>query len=238
LQIAGDKIEAKFEERLNRFVARVRLNDVSMNVHVPNSGRLRELLTFGARVILRDSKNPSRKYRYSLIMVYKDGIYISVDSLIPNKLMVEELRKKSPIFKENPRTLDMLEYAHVKPEVVFGDSRFDIALSDGNEKKYYIEIKGVTLVENNRAFFPDAPTARGTKHLLELARAKSLGFGAGVFFIIQRDDADLFSPNDTMDPEFGEALRFAAKGGVDVFAYKCRVSPEKIDLIEAVNILL
>ena len=71
---------------------------------------------------------------------------------------------------------------------------------------------------------------------MELARAKSRGFGAGVFFVIQREDAELFSPNDPMDPKFGNALRFAEDRGVDVFAYKCRVSSEKIDLIEEVKI--
>ena len=203
MQIIGDKIEAQFEKRLNRFVARVRINNKSFNVHVPNSGRLAELLTPGARVILRDSENPNRKYRYSLIMVYKDGVYISVDSLLPNKLILYALKTKHAVFKGDLRTSKLLDYPNIKPEAKYGNSRFDVALGDGSIIKYYIEIKGVTLVEDRISMFPDAPTIRGTKHLLELAKAKSEGFGAGVFFVIQREDADIFSPNDLMDIKFG-----------------------------------
>ncbi|MDN5311937.1 MAG: sugar fermentation stimulation protein [Thermoanaerobacteraceae bacterium] len=86
--------------------------------------------------------------------------------------------------------------------------------------------------------FPDAPTERGTKHLLELIEAKREGFGAGVFFVIQREDAKFFSPNDAMDPAFGKALRAAARVGVDIFAYRCKVKPDSIELAETVKICL
>lgn len=238
MDIIGNKVEAIFQKRLNRFVARVMLQGKSIDVHVPNSGRLAELFIPGARVILRDSDNPSRKYRFDLIMVYHNDILVSVDSILPNKLLVEEFKRKTSLLKSNGKIQKLLEYSYIKPEIKYEDSRFDMGLGEFEEIKYYIEIKGVTLVENRLALFPDAPTLRGTKHLLGLSKAKAKGYGAGVFFIIQRQDADVFTPNDEMDQEFGKALRYAQDVGVDIFAYKCQVSPNKINLIKQLKVKL
>jgi len=251
MKIPGRKVEAVFEERLNRFVAKVNLKGKSIEVHVPNSGRLAELLAPGARAVLRQAANPLRKFRYDLIMAYKDGILVSVDSILPNKLMaalfkegIDFLLQRGLDFNQSESIKKMLEYDFVRPEVKFKNSRFDIGLgkNDGRGSeagiKSYIEVKGVTLVENNLARFPDAPTERGTKHLLELIEAKREGFGAGIFFVIQREDAAAFSPNDSMDPAFGKALRTAARAGVDMFACRCRVEPDNIELLETVSIIL
>ncbi|MDI3480930.1 MAG: sugar fermentation stimulation protein [Tepidanaerobacteraceae bacterium] len=248
--IPGKKVEAIFEKRLNRFVARVDLKGGSIEVHVPNSGRLAELLVPGARVVLRETANRLRKYCYDLIMVYKDDILVSVDSMLPNKLMVVALKESKDFFQQDNynwlcKTIKKIEgYDFVRSEVKFKDSRFDIGIgkndADGKKDsiKYYMEVKGVTLVEKKMALFPDAPTERGTKHLLELVEAKREGFGAGVCFVIQREDADAFSPNDAMDTSFGRALRAAARAGVDVFAVRCRVELDNIELMEAVKIIL
>lgn len=255
--IPGKKVHAIFEQRLNRFVAKVNLKGESIKVHVPNSGRLKELLTPGTVVILRELGNPLRKFKYDIIMAYKDGKLVSIDSLLPNKLVKAFLEQGINTFEHNKKDIDKLfEYDFVRSEVTFKKSRFDIGLGTSNkvpveiekegtydkaEKggiKYYMEIKGVTLVEENIARFPDAPTERGTKHLLELIEAKREGFGAGVFFVIQRQDAKFFSPNDAMDPAFGKALRAAARVGVDIFAYRCKVKPNSIELAETIKICL
>ncbi|TYP58492.1 DNA/RNA nuclease SfsA [Thermosediminibacter litoriperuensis] len=229
MRIEGIKIDATFEERLNRFVAAVKIGNRPHKVHVPNSGRLAELLVPGARVILREAQNPARKYPYDLIMVYTGDTLVSVDSSLPGRLLISELSRD--------RILSF-DYDFVKPEVKYGGSRFDIGLGSRGKIFYYIEVKGVTLVENGRALFPDAPTERGAKHMLELARAREEGYGAGVFFIVQREDADRFSPNDTMDKKFGDALRRAAEAGVEVFAYSCQVDRNEILLLNPLPVEL
>lgn len=287
MRIPGKKVEAIFEKRINRFVARVNLMGKSMEVHVPNSGRLKEILTPGARVILREAESPVRKFKYDIILAYKDGILVSIDSVLPNKLVKVFLEDKIRLLKQfEGRTIapllsfkdftklsklaeeksakeaiagaetaelnGLFKYDFVTPEVKFKNSRFDLGLGRENKAgddinihakekdniEYYMEIKGVTLVEKNIARFPDAPTERGTKHLLELIEAKMRGFGAGIFFVIQREDADIFSPNDAIDPAFGKALRDAASAGVDIFAYRCEVEHDEIELTDKIKELL
>ena len=102
----------------------------------------------------------------------------------------------------------------------------------------YLEVKGVTLEDNNHAMFPDAPTDRGARHLKELVEAKKRGYGAGVLFLIQMDGVKSFSPNDERDPKFGEALRYAYNNGVDILAYNCNVTNEGIEINEKIKIIL
>ncbi|KXG78691.1 Sugar fermentation stimulation protein A [Fervidicola ferrireducens] len=229
MKIDGEKVDGIFEKRLNRFVASVKINDKPEYVHVPNSGRLKELLTPGARVILQKALNSHRKYPYDLIMVYKGNTLVSIDSTLPSRLLASELSKKK---------LLKLDYDWVKTEVPCGNSRFDIALGNDGKIFYYMEVKGVTLVEEGKALFPDAPTERGAKHMIELAKAKKEGFGAGVFFVVQRDDAEIFSPNDSMDENFGKALRVAANAGVELFAYSCRVTQDEVVLLRPLPVQL
>ena len=99
-------------------------------------------------------------------------------------------------------------------------------------------MKGVTLEDKGYARFPDAPTERGAKHLLELVEAKKQGYGAGAMFLIQLKDVNKFSPNDERDQEFGKALRFAKENGVDIFAYNCIVTEDGIEINEPVEIIL
>lgn len=229
MKIDGEKVDGIFEKRLNRFVASVKINERSVNVHVPNSGRLKELLAPGNRVILQKALNSHRKYPYDLIMVYKGNTLVSIDSTLPSRLLASELSKKK---------LLKLDYDFVKTEVSYGNSRFDIALGNDGEIFYYMEVKGVTLVEEGKALFPDAPTERGAKHMMELTKAKKEGFGAGVFFVVQRDDAEIFSPNDSMDENFGKALRVAANAGVELFAYSCRVTQDEVVLLRPLPVKL
>ncbi|MGL5245229.1 MAG: DNA/RNA nuclease SfsA, partial [Sarcina sp.] len=120
----------------------------------------------------------------------------------------------------------------------FGNSRFDFKLSDNLGNEYYLEVKGVTLEDGGKCRFPDAPTERGRKHLLELIDVKEKGMGAGVLFLIQMEQAKEFSPNDETDSKFAEALRLAHGKGVDIFAYRCKVTTEEITLIDEVKVFL
>lgn len=223
-------IKAEFIDRPNRFYANVKLEGKEIKVHVPNTGRCKELLIPGVTVYLREENNPARKTPYDLIMVKKGDILISIDSHIPNKV-VEEALKMGKIKK-------LKKYNTILREKMFEKSRFDFKISDNEENEYYLEVKGVTLEDDKYARFPDAPTERGTRHLWELIKAKKRGYGAGVLFLIQLEGVLNFSPNDERDSKFGEALRAAKAAGVDIFAYNCIVTEESIEINEEVQIIL
>jgi sugar fermentation stimulation protein A len=160
------------------------------------------------------------------MLVAHDGVLVSVDARLPNSLFAEALASgRLEPFREYARP----ERGHVHREVRYGESRLDFRLT-GLESVCWVEVKSVTLVENRTALFPDAPTARGTRHIQELSRAVKDGEKAAIVFVAQRPDAQRFAPNDDADPAFGAALRAAADAGVGVYAWTCAVSPHTIAL--------
>ena len=203
--------EAIFIDRPNRFNAKVKYNDEEIVVHVPNTGRCKEILKPGCKVFLREENNPNRKTKFDLIAAYKEDMLISIDSQIPNKVVKEALENKS-IGK-------LKKYNNILSEKTFGKSRFDFKLSNDIGEEYYLEVKGVTLEENKKCSFPDAPTERGRKHLLELIDVKKSGLGAGVLFFFFFEGITEFLLYVETDLEFGEALRRDKKAGVEIFAY-------------------
>jgi sugar fermentation stimulation protein A len=224
MEIEGRLVEGKFVARLNRFLVKVRL-DGEVECFLPNPGRLEELLVPGAGVILREVKR-KRKTGYDLIGVRRDEGVVSIDSRIPNKLVREAL--------ENQAFEEFAGYEKIQPEYSFGKSKFDFLLTDGEE--CLLEVKSCTLVREGVAMFPDAPTGRGRRHVEELIEAKKKGYRACVLFVVQHIDVRRFSPNDTMDPEFGEALRRAAAEGVEVYAYSSEFLGREIKIKERVEV--
>lgn len=224
-------ISGKFISRPNRFIAKVEIDGTEETVHVKNTGRCRELLVPDARVYLSVSDNPARQTRCDLIAVEKirggKPLLINMDSQLPNGA-AEEWLNKCGLFSEN---------AVIRREVTFGKSRFDFCVDDGG-RKTFIEVKGVTLENDGVALFPDAPTERGVKHLNELVECVKEGYGAYVLFVIQMKEIREFRPNDSMHPEFGDALRNAAENGVEIIAADCLVTPDSmvIDGEIAVNL--
>lgn len=221
---------ATFVKRPNRFNATVIFEEKEIVVHVPNTGRCKEILIPGCQVFIREETNPTRKTKYDLIGAYKGEKNICIDSQIPNKVVREAL--------EYGAVDNLKEYTNILSEKTFGNSRFDFKLSKDDGKEYYLEVKGVTLEEGGNSKFPDAPTERGRKHLLELIEVKKSGRGAGLLFLVQIEDVQTFRPNDEMDPKFAEALREAARNGVDIFAYSCIVTESGIKLNKPVKIML
>ena len=210
-----------FVRRVNRFVAEVLIDGKTERVHVKNTGRLRELLMPEARITLEKASDPKRKTAYDLISVYKTGLgWVNIDSLAPNELM--------------KRYLMSLDYDAVKPEYTYGDSRVDFYMERQGEK-YLTEVKGCTLAADlNRGIglFPDAPTERGVKHLNELAAAATEGYHCEIAFVIQMNGIRTVLPNDDTQPAFGEALVRAAKAGVRVASYGCRVEADSISITD------
>lgn len=216
-----------FKKRPNRFIAHVEINGKEEVCHVKNTGRCRELLVSDALVFLEESDNPNRKTKYDLIAVEKGNRLINRDSQIPNKVVEEWLKEGNLFGKE----------AKVRREVVYGNSRFDLYIESG-ERKIFMEVKGVTLEENNVVRFPDAPTQRGVKHIQELEKCIKDGYEAYLIFVIQMEDVDYFTPNRDTHPEFAEALKTAEKAGVHILAYDCIVRKDLINLAKPVRVYL
>ncbi|MFL0197042.1 DNA/RNA nuclease SfsA [Clostridium sp. WILCCON 0269] len=223
-------VKAKFISRPNRFKAHVNFNNSELIVHVPNTGRCKEILVPDSTVILREENGPHRKTKYDLIAAYKGNRLINIDSQIPNKVVEEALNNKGISYFKH--------YEKIEREKTFGNSRFDLRLLGKENEKCYIEVKGVTFEEKGVAMFPDAPTERGRKHLLELVEVKKSGMEAAVLFLIQMQGIKYFRPYDEMDKKFGEALRYAKENCVKVFAYNCDVGENFIVLKHEVTVQL
>ena len=225
-------VQATFIERPNRFIAYCKINETIEKVHVKNTGRCRELLTPNCTVYLEESDNPNRKTKYSLIAVQKGNRLINMDSQVPNKVVQEALINKTIVLPG----LDE-EISFIKPEKTYGNSRFDIYLETEN-KKAFIEIKGVTLEENDIVLFPDAKTERGVKHIKELIEAKKDGYHSYIIFVVQMKNVKYFTPNIKMHKELGDALIEAQNLGVNILAYDCEVTPNSIEVKDEVNVKL
>lgn len=218
--------DAVFLQRPNRFIARVLLHGREETVHVKNTGRCKELLVPGAKIYLEQSQNPARKTKWDLIAVEKGDRLINMDSQLPNRVAEEWLTQGG-----------LGKFPQVLREQTWGASRLDFCLKSPDRTKY-VEVKGVTLEEGGRVYFPDAPTARGTKHLEELTKIRQQGMEAAVLFVVQMEQVTAFSPNDATDPAFGTALRRAAKAGVEVVAIDCRVWPDQVTPGQRVPVIL
>ena len=221
MKMASGLKRARFGERLNRFLARVEVDGKEMLVHVPNSGRMRELFVSGATVYVSPADTYGRKTAFDLRLVSIDGVLVSCDSRLPPALVAEAQRLG--------RIGEFAGYPVIEREKTFGESRLDLCFS-GPRGRVYVETKSATLVRGGMALFPDAPTTRGTKHVRTLMKAVDEGHGAAVVFVVQRDDATCLSPNRDGDPEFISALEEAQRKGVGVYAYGCRVTMDEISL--------
>ena len=221
-----DKIvKGKFIERPNRFIAYVDIDGKTEKCHVKNTGRCKELLIPGATVYLEESNNQNRKTKYSLVGVMKENIMINMDSQAPNKVVKEWLESKT---SEKGITL-------IKPEKVYGESRIDFYY-ETDSSKAYMEVKGVTLIEDGIARFPDAPTERGIKHIEHLIELKKLGYDTYIMFVIQCKGVRCFEPNDATHKAFGDALRKASKAGVEILAFDCIVTENSLIIDSPVEV--
>ncbi|HBI72222.1 MAG TPA: DNA/RNA nuclease SfsA [Lachnospiraceae bacterium] len=217
-----------FLRRPNRFIAYVDLDGEEVLCHIPNTGRLGELLVPGAQVILSHHPSPARKTEYELRMVMKNFCWISIDSQLPNALAEEAIA--SDVIEE------LQGYSEIRREVTYQNSRFDLQLL-GNDT-CFVEVKGVTLERDGWCYFPDAPTARGKKHIDELICAMKDGYRSVLLFVVQITDVRGFSPNKITDPDFSDKVKYASENGVEILAYNCLISPQEISITGKVPIIL
>ncbi len=221
-------IPAKFLERPNRFIAYVDIAGKRTKVHVKNTGRCKELLQENATVYLEESDNKERSTAYDLVVVDKAGRLINMDSNAPNKVVGEWL-EAGGLYED---------VSLVKPEKTYGNSRFDFYVESASGKKAFLEVKGVTLEEDNVAAFPDAPSERAVKHVEELITAHQEGYEAYLVFVVQMKGVVRVEPNWSTQPAFGEALRRARKEGVKLLSYDCLVEQDSLQIDEAVPVVI
>ena len=230
MQLSERLLRGSFLGRRNRFAADVLVDGRHATAHVPNSGRMEELLVEGASVLLNLAPAlAERRTAFDLVLVRYQGRWVGVDSRMPPALAIEAWR--SGLLPA------LAGYQSVRREVRFGESRLDLQFQ-GPQGLCYAETKSVNLVEEGLALFPDAPTSRGVRHLGELVRAVSDGHAAAAVFVIQRDDARALAPYEAADPQFARALRVAAAHGVGIYAIACSVTETAITPMSLVPVRL
>lgn len=213
-------VSGMFRRRLNRFVVEIENAGDNLLIHLPNSGRLRELLVPGAEVGWLPRPERQGATAGDLLLVKYQERWVCVDARVPNQLAAAMLQKRLWPYP-------LPAFARLQREVSAGPHRFDLGWQ-GEKGRGWLEVKSVTLVVEGQGRFPDAPTERGTGHLLHLAELRRQGDWAGVLFVIQRADADSFAPNQQTDPEFAAALVQAARAGVEIAAALCPVDEQGI----------
>ena len=225
MKLPAPLIEGKLIRRYQRFLADVELTDSAVvTAHTPNTGSMKGLIRAGARVWLYDTGNAHRKYPLSWELVEaRSEVLVDINTNRANMLVREAI--------ENGTIVNLQCYQEIKAEVCYGreQSRIDLLLT-GPPGSCYIEVKSVTLVDDGVALFPDAVTARGVKHLRELAHVVSVGHRAVIFFCVQRSDTREVRPADGIDPLYGETLREVMELGVEAFAYQADVARDKVKL--------
>ncbi len=215
------------QKRYKRFLADVLLeNQQTLTVHCPNSGSMRGCSEPGSPVLISYSDGLKRKYAWTLEMVRHQGVWIGVHTGRTNAIVREGL--ETGIIRDFGRILT------ITPEIVVSEkSRLDFLLAT-EQGEIYLEVKNCSLAENNVALFPDAVTARGSKHLRELVRLAEAGFGAAIVFCVQRSDAASCKPAAAIDPVYAETVAWASSKGVQFLAYQADVQPERITITKKI----
>jgi len=216
-------VAGKLIKRYKRFLSDVELNDGSIVIaHCTNSGSMKSCVEEDAPVFLSPATDPKRKTKFTWEMIYMNGGWIGVNTLVPNKLAFDAI-----VAGEIEK---LKEYTFVKREVKFDDSCFDI-YAENETERCFIEVKNVTMKEGNYGLFPDAVTTRGRKHLKTLIEVKKQGIRAVMLYVIQRMDVEFFGVAKEIDPEYAISLRKAMDNGVEVIAVQAKVSPDGIEIV-------
>ena len=215
-------------KRYKRFFADIKYNNKTVTAHCPNTGSMMGLLVKGNKVWFSESDSPTRKLKYTLEIIEINKKKVGINTLLTNKIVLEALNSK--------KIKNLTKFNNIKTEVKFSiNTRFDFLLTNGKEK-CFLEVKNVTLVrEETVAEFPDAITARGTKHLNELVVAKKRGFQSYILYLIQREDCRYFKIAEDIDKNYKLAFDEALKSGVKILCYDCKLSNKEIKLNNPIN---
>lgn len=215
-------IKGRFIKRYKRFFTDVELADGTTVVsHCPNTGSMKGLLDFDSAYISHVD-DPKRKLKYTLQFIEKGDVRVGVNTHFTNKIAFEAV--------ENGIINELKDFKEIKAEVKYGsqNSRIDILLTENDDTLHYVEVKNTTLAENTTALFPDAVTTRGQKHLQELMEMVEQGHKATMLYVVNRNDCTDFSVAQEIDPDYASLLKQAAKAGVQILAYACKLNDEEI----------
>lgn len=235
--------EGRLVKRYKRFLCDVRLeNGKLLTIHCPNTGSMKNCCPDNARVWFSRSDNPKRKYAHTWEMVESPaGDRIGINTLRANALVEEALlARKIPGLKQ---------FAALRREVPYGreNSRIDFLLErsnlqrndlqQSNKANIYIEVKSVTLLEQDGwGYFPDAVSERGQKHLRELIEIVRSGEQAILFFCVQHSGISKMKAAAHIDPDYAALLKTAKQAGVGVLAYACDFSDQGMKLSRKVKV--
>ncbi len=217
-------VQGKLIRRYKRFLADVELESGEIVIaHCTNSGSMKTCIEEGAPVYLTPVNDPKRKTKFTWEMIFINEDWVGINTSVPNVLAFEAIRDGE---------IEKLKgYTDVKREVTFGDSRFDI-FAENSCEKCFVEVKNVTMKEDEFALFPDAVTTRGKKHLETLIQVKKQGIRAAMLYVIQRMDVEKFGPAKEIDPDYAAALKKAYAAGVEVIPVQAKVTPEEIKIVK------
>lgn len=235
-------MRGRFLGRPNRFIAEAEIDGEILFAHVPNTGRMSELLVPGCAAWFMPAGNTGRKTRFDLVLVAHEGGWVAVDSREANRAMGalfdRAARGEMAARKQIERFFGarFSGISSVRREVPIEDHRVDFLLESAAVRTW-AEVKSVNLVRKGLALFPDAPTGRGRSHLDLLCRLAERGEGAAVVFVVQRDDAEAFAPNRAEDPAFAEALARAKAAAVGTHAVVAAVSPAGTRLLRSIPVM-
>ena len=222
-------LEGFFIKRYKRFFVDAVFDGNIIKTYCPNTGSLRGMLNEDAKVLIAKVDNPKAKLKYRLEAIKHNGVYVGINTSLPNGIIFEAIKQK--------KILDNLQ-GEIKKEVKYGkNSRVDIFINNPKGKDCFIEVKSVTLSRvKGLAEFPDAKTTRGSKHLIELGEMSKQGHDCYLVYLIQRKDINIFSIAKDIDEEYYKNSIIAKKSGVKFIAFSCEVSKKGIDVIQQIKI--
>jgi sugar fermentation stimulation protein A len=219
-------------KRYKRFLVDVKLDSGRVvTAHCANTGTMLECCTPGRTVYLSYHDNPKRKLKYSWEIITMPASLVGINTLVPNRLILKSIRQG---------LIEELDgYDNIKAEVnTVNGSRIDLLLTKGESERCFVEIKNCTLVKDGVAYFPDAVTSRGLKHLVGLQKLASEGCRCLMFYLIQRMDAKIFKPADHIDSAYGHELRQASENGIEILVYDVIIDLERIILGKRIPYIL
>ena len=223
-------IKGKFVKRYKRFFADVKVNKSVITAHCPNTGSMMGLLDENNDAWVSKNDDPKRKLKFTLEILKSKNNLIGVNTHLANKLVLEGLQNNSFIEFKNLKK--------IQSEVFYNkETRFDFLVKKKN-KKYFIEVKNVTLIRNSKiSEFPDAVTTRGSKHIKTLVEASKKGYQCYVLFLVQISNCKYFKIAKDIDKEYYENYKIAKNAGVSFIAYNCKIGSKEIKVDKKVNII-
>ena len=230
MEFTKSLVKGKLIKRYKRFFADVKLNNEVVTAHCPNTGSMKGLLDESNDVYVLPNNDPKRKLKYGLEIIKTRKNLVGVNTHMANRIAQHAL--------ENNLINELKDSDLIKPEVFFNkETRFDF-LIEKNKQKSFLEVKNVTLFRNNdTAEFPDAVTARGTKHLLTLIDAIKKGYKSYLLFLVQIQNMEKFKIAKDIDAEYYNNYLIAKKAGVNFLAYRCDISSKKIFIDKKLKII-